>query len=468
MTSYNYHFDWSEDVNCSFTKEDLVSDSLNRSHQAEYLTHFTRNYKAHHYVLNLNSDWGAGKSYFLKRWANSIKEHHPVVYFDAWSNDYHNDPLILVVSHIINALNKLCENKGYEKLLENVNKSTGILIKNVSPNLLNDVIKKYTGADFRSYKNEFKEELKKDDNISGLALELLDATNKQKEAVEHFKKAISILINQVVEEENNDEKHRWSPMYVFIDELDRCRPTFAIEILETIKHIFSIDKVIFIVATDSKQLEHSIKTVYGQGFDSRKYLERFFNRSFTLSKPSLSLYINTLIGMELIINKMVKGSDQRITWSNESVVHFISTVFECLSLDLRTASQIVDRVSSIIAYSGSGIVLWVIILESLRSFDYEIYQEILTGEIKINNSTFHSKLMNVVKKKAPEKKFSNESLFIDGESYSFSSLLLYISRKYSGEVEMTNKAPTQIEYYLNDSHNQKEIRELMELSYNIK
>ncbi|WP_419182173.1 P-loop NTPase fold protein [Pantoea ananatis] len=35
------------------------------------------------------------------------------------------------------------------------------------------------------------------------------------------------------------------PLFVFVDELDRCRPTYAIEMLETIKHLFSIENVVY-------------------------------------------------------------------------------------------------------------------------------------------------------------------------------------------------------------------------------
>ena len=52
-------------------------------------------------------------------------------------------------------------------------------------------------------------------------------------------------------------------VFVLVDELDRCRPTYAIEMLETIKHFFSLDNYIFVVATDTNQLSHSIKAVYG-------------------------------------------------------------------------------------------------------------------------------------------------------------------------------------------------------------
>jgi predicted KAP-like P-loop ATPase len=81
------------------------------------------------------------------------------------------------------------------------------------------------------------------------------------------------------------------PMFVFIDELDRCRPTYAIELLETVKHLFDIPDLIFVIATDTEQLQHSVKSVYGEGFDASRYLYRFFNRSFSLKKPDVLEFI---------------------------------------------------------------------------------------------------------------------------------------------------------------------------------
>lgn len=78
----------------------------------------------------------------------------------------------------------------------------------------------------------------------------------------------------------------------FIDELDRCRPTFAIELLEVIKHLFNIENIIFILSIDKQQLSHSVSTIYGQGADTLGYLRRFFDLDYKLPKIDLEVYIN--------------------------------------------------------------------------------------------------------------------------------------------------------------------------------
>ncbi|MGE9549176.1 KAP family P-loop NTPase fold protein [Snodgrassella sp. CS2] len=84
-------------------------------------------------------------------------------------------------------------------------------------------------------------------------------------------------------------------MVIFIDELDRCRPNFAIEVLEKAKHLFNVDNIIFVLATDKSQLAHSIRAVYGQGLDVNGYLRRFIDFDYLLPSPVRSVYIKYLV-----------------------------------------------------------------------------------------------------------------------------------------------------------------------------
>lgn len=67
---------------------------------------------------------------------------------------------------------------------------------------------------------------------------------------------------------------------------DRCRPLYAIELLERIKHIFGIDGLIFVLSIDKTQLAESIKSQYGN-IDAQTYLRRFIDMEYNLQNPSL-------------------------------------------------------------------------------------------------------------------------------------------------------------------------------------
>jgi len=111
--------------------------------------------------------------------------------------------------------------------------------------------------------------------------ELLSSHESISSSIDDFKSSVALLIKEVTKNGNLT-----SPLFVFVDELDRCRPLYSIELLERIKHIFGISEVVFIVATDTQQLSHSVKAIYGEGFNGETYLRRFFDQIYTLPEPN--------------------------------------------------------------------------------------------------------------------------------------------------------------------------------------
>ncbi|MGL6349430.1 MAG: P-loop NTPase fold protein, partial [Aeromonas sp.] len=87
------------------SEEILSADRLDRARYAEFLTNYlAAEGKQRNYVLNLNAEWGAGKTWFIKRWYMELKAHYPTVYIDAWQQDFSDDPLLTVISSIIDQL----------------------------------------------------------------------------------------------------------------------------------------------------------------------------------------------------------------------------------------------------------------------------------------------------------------------------------------------------------------------------
>jgi hypothetical protein len=142
--------EWNEEIKI----DDITypADQLNRKQDAELLTKIlVRRSNANRekpnkssYVINVNAEWGAGKTYFVKRWAENLKHEHPVVYIDAWSNDFMDSPIITVLAEI------------QEQLLETINKSHLTRAKrksfknigiSVLPKILAALVKRYGGFD---------------------------------------------------------------------------------------------------------------------------------------------------------------------------------------------------------------------------------------------------------------------------------------------------------------------------------
>lgn len=109
--------------------------------------------------------------------------------------------------------------------------------------------------------------------------------------IKDFKIALEAIAEAFIDVRKSSEHPKQYPIYILIDELDRCRPNYSIEVIESVKHFFNTKNFIFVIATDSEQLQHSIKAVYGNGFDANLYLSRFFDISVTLPSPALKEYI---------------------------------------------------------------------------------------------------------------------------------------------------------------------------------
>ena len=80
-----------------------------------------------------------------------------------------------------------------------------------------------------------------------------------------------------------------------IDELDRCRPSYAVELLEVVKHLFGVDRIVFVLAINRSELAHSVRALYGSGFDAENYLRRFFDVDFRLPEPERKAFIDSMI-----------------------------------------------------------------------------------------------------------------------------------------------------------------------------
>lgn len=388
------NFDWQEEIKCNFTEDTLKADMLDRAKYAEYLTKYLKVYRSKNYVFNINSNWGAGKTYFIKRWADTLKSKHPVIYFNSWKHDNNSEPLILILGEIIERLESLLGNEN-SKDKKKLKTSTLNALKHIIPTLSKGIFQKVSGtnwndllpnednpedpitqgADTQTGTNKIIGELG-----SSKAKGLLSLHKEQAESIDILKKQIESILEDVLTE----DKELWSPMYVFIDELDRCRPTFAIEVLEVIKHIFDIPKIIFVIATDTTQLQHSIKAVYGSGFDAEKYLMRFFNRSFSLPQPKLIDYLKTHKSFKIVTERFIETSDLHIYEIDENKsLELSALIFESFDTDLRTVDQIIERVSSILSnhVSERG-VLYLILLEALRAKSRECFELLMSGKIQ--------------------------------------------------------------------------------------
>lgn len=292
------------------------------------------------FVLNLNGSWGTGKTEFLKRFYVELMDRgHPTIYIDAWESDFSQEPLTVVASELLNQLERLMEGAISEGVLLEVKSALGKALKGTlvglagiaSAKLLND-----SSIGMEAI-NKFL-----DETPHNITKQLAEDYQSQIEAIINTREALGSLAESL-----QTVNGSMLPVIVLIDELDRCRPTYAIEMLEVVKHFFSIKGFVFVIATDTDQLCHSITSVYGDNFDSNQYLKRFFNRKASLPIPNISEYIlakgydfDQYIKIKLYPNiKQGFSIDQFIKYN-------IGLLSDAYHLKIRDIDQLVDKIHS--------------------------------------------------------------------------------------------------------------------------
>lgn len=344
-------------------------DNLDRQKYAQYLSNFlaAKGYDStktgddgkHNYVLNLNSEWGSGKTYFLKRWSKSLEGVHPVVYVDAWQQDYSDDPLMAVIASMIHQLRVQAGKSAEDPMFKAPRKLLGLL-KSAVPAVAGGLTKRYLGIDpvkiMESSEKEDIGETIKDDNgeemdmgaaASKMVSHLINEHAAKSQAIESLKYTIEQWV-AAAKSNNNDKNY---PAFVFIDELDRCRPSYAVEMLETIKHIFDIPGVVFVVATDTTQLQHAVKAIYGTNFNADLYLNRFFDARYSLKEMPYDELLATHCDMEaLSFSTLEQRGIQAwpICIALDEEKRNIAAIYQAFGLQAREAIQVTERLISVL------------------------------------------------------------------------------------------------------------------------
>src|SRR6185437_6425840 len=106
----------------------------------------------------------------------------------------------------------------------------------------------------------------------------LDSHAADRETFKRFREALNGLAEELASlpDDANGGGETQKPLVFVIDELDRCRPPFALELLEKIKHFFSVPRVVFVLVSSLSQLEAAARFAYGD-IDALTYLEKFFH-----------------------------------------------------------------------------------------------------------------------------------------------------------------------------------------------
>lgn len=244
----------------------LNFDKFNREPLAKRLTKVIESFSPfcdEAFVLGLNARYGTGKTTFLKMWQSYLEEEgFSVLCINAWETDFDNEPLIPILSAL---LSYLPDEQDAQKVKSAFR---GALIATLLG--LNGIVSSKLGIDFLETLEETKSCLEGED-IQKAGDEIFKQFSFKRRAYENLKESLATYVATL-------EKR---PLIIFVDELDRVRPDYAVSFLEAIKHIFSVRGVCFVIAVDRKQISLSIQQLYGN-IDFESYYRRFVTREVNL------------------------------------------------------------------------------------------------------------------------------------------------------------------------------------------
>lgn len=334
-----------------------TADSLGRDLEISNLNKVLMNVEAP-FVFALDAPWGAGKTTFVKLWQHYLKIKHNdfvSIYFNAWDNDFNQDPLIPILSEI----EKKIDNKDY-KHNEAIKKLKKILTKLFKSTLKASV--KAATYGLINIKEDIESALA--DGASDLTQDLLEQFEEEKNSLKELKEILSEVISSLPNNQKN--------LFIFVDELDRCRPSYAVEMLERIKHIFDLPNIVFILSVNKDQLSKSVQGVYGSTFDGMNYLKRFIDLEYHLKNANKNDYIKSFL---------LEGCSSLHSTPDDlpKLVGCFCELARKFDLTMRDIQQILSRLKLILMsnnYTDDDIKIVIATFLVLRHVDYDKYKSL--------------------------------------------------------------------------------------------
>jgi hypothetical protein len=353
--------------------EPFKNDALKRQPVVEFIRDLIKQLEGP-FVLALDSPWGTGKTTVVRMLRASLKKDGITsVYFNAWKEDYVSDPLIPMVAAIDELQIADAEaGKRFNERMATVKKVASKVAKR-------GLIAAVKLATLNALDIEEVAEDVLASSAGEVADDMIELFKQEKASLDRFRDALDEAVKTI------DPDGASKPLVFFIDELDRCRPSFAIELLERVKHLFDVKRIVFVLSIDKKQLEAITAAVYGERIDAPEYLRRFIDLEYILPEVHTKQYTRVLIeryGFKDFFDARKRNSELAYDHDNfvEAFVH-LSSVFE---MSLRARERCLTRLAVVLLQTPAGhyldsfVVSLLIVLRIMRP---ELYKGLMSGLI---------------------------------------------------------------------------------------
>ncbi len=351
-------------------KNPFKNDKLGRSESAANLTQLIETL-TQPFVLSVAGPWGCGKTTFVKMWMRSLRNGgHPCLYFNAWEHDFATDPLVALIGemqasidqHSIDLTDHPAAAEWWRKVKHigagALRRALPVAVRVATQGLLD--VKQVQDA-----LGSFGES----GAIASFAEDLVKGYTVEKDAIGKFRQALGSLAEEVAK--GGKAK---PPMVFFIDELDRCRPTFAVELLERVKHLFSVPGIVFVLSIDRRQIESSLSALYGAGMDTDGYLRRFIDLEYRLPTLPMRDFCSHLYEHFHLDERVTRPDDR------EELLQLVSAFADLYEFSLRVAEQYFTRLNVVLRtrsradWPSTALLLCLLALRVGRPPLYESYR----------------------------------------------------------------------------------------------
>ena len=341
-------------------------------------------------VIVLDGPWGSGKTTFTQQWAGLLRQReHAVVQFDAFANDYQDDPFIALAGSI-HACSGHEKTEGAKNLKAAFLKSAAGVTKALPSIATRVVVNLVTqGALSSAAVSKLVESI--ESTSSSQLKKRIAKAHENTEAINEFRQRLSELAKELAKststarEETKPANQAKQKLVFIIDELDRCKPTFALNLLERIKHLFSVDEIVFVLVAHLPQLARMVEKEYGVT-SGIQYLEKFHHWRVSLPvAPSVTQMGKQTQYLYHLLEKMD-------VWRNEpgvieDVMQGLLALATIYDLSLRTLEQVSHNIALVFLSNDHRYVPPLICgLAVMRIADPELYERARTGRLNKNNA----------------------------------------------------------------------------------
>lgn len=322
-----------EEVLTNTNKDSLPPDIFKRGRIAEQMCQLIVDMKAEAISpLALDGKWGCGKSTHALRMKKCFENHHQdqvkCIYWNASAEDYSENPLLSFIVFLYQNVTE--ENRANFKA--NSLRVLGTCFRQGLYNVTNQIFKNLIFVDIQEACKSVisaleQAEIERGDIVAtqfGKELDGVAAVSARLDAAEQ------LLVSVGGKKE----------LVIIIDELDRCRPDFALKMIESIKHLFSTENCKFILIMNKESMASSVNHLYGLGEDeSFIYLNKYINRTFQLPNRYQHGIVSADCTLDYFLHLVNHGS-----FNNSLVKDFMKRVISAESLTLRDVEKIAETI----------------------------------------------------------------------------------------------------------------------------